>query len=94
PSANTVRLGSFQDLLKNSMYVENFQLIDSDDLNCPEPLIVKIRYRKQATPCRVEPTDNNRLKVTFLEPLSAIAAGQGAAFYIGDRVIGGGIIGE
>ncbi len=55
-------------------------------------LIVKIRYRNQATPCRVTVIDENRLNVELLEELSAIAPGQSAAFYRGDSVIGGGII--
>jgi len=34
----------------------------------------------------------NKMKVTFHQPVSAIAPGQSAVFYDGDDVIGGGFI--
>ena len=67
-------------------------------LTCPEEalaatgLIVRIRYRKQANHCTLALTTDGRLQVTLLEPLAAVAAGQAAVFYQGDRVVGGGII--
>jgi tRNA-specific 2-thiouridylase len=53
---------------------------------------VKIRYRKQANRCTVTLLPDNTLHVQLHEPLTAIAAGQAAAFYRGDVVLGGGII--
>ena len=54
--------------------------------------ITKIRYRKQAAPSIVSIIDSNTLKVNFIEPEWSIAPGQTAAFYIGERLIGGGYI--
>ena len=57
-----------------------------------DDVIVKIRYRKQANRCNVTLLPDNTLHVQLHEPLTAIAAGQAAAFYRNDVVLGGGII--
>jgi len=55
---------------------------------------VKIRYRSPATWATVTPIDRSvsRIGVVFDEPRHAIAPGQVAACYLGDRIIGGGWI--
>ena len=55
-------------------------------------VIVKIRYRKQENHCTVTVTPDNLLHVQLHEPLTAIAAGQAAAFYRDGLLLGGGII--
>ena len=55
-------------------------------------MIVKIRYRKQANRCTVTLQADGMLHVQLHEPLTAIAAGQAAAFYRANVVLGGGII--
>ncbi len=54
---------------------------------------VKIRSTAPAVPCRVE-VRGDRAAVAFATPQFAVAPGQFAAFYDGDRVLGGGWIGE
>jgi tRNA-specific 2-thiouridylase len=51
---------------------------------------VRIRHRGTKVPCMV--SDNDPCEVTFLEPALAVAPGQAAVFYDGDRVLGGGWI--
>lgn len=54
---------------------------------------VKIRYRSPATWATVTPLENgNRMNVVFDEARHAVAPGQVAACYLGDRIIGGGWI--
>ena len=53
---------------------------------------VKIRYRSQPAEARVELLPNRRFHVCFDEPCYAIAPGQAAVCYDGDRVLGGGWI--
>jgi len=52
---------------------------------------VQIRYRHRAAPARVTPTPRG-FDVHFVTPQRAIAPGQAAVVYRGDRVIGGGLL--
>lgn len=52
---------------------------------------VQVRYRHQAAPARVTPTDEG-FTVRFHAPQRAIAPGQAAVVYRGDQVIGGGVL--
>ena len=53
---------------------------------------VKIRYRSRPVPALVELLPGGRFHVCFDEPCHAIAPGQAAVCYDGDRVLGGGWI--
>lgn len=53
---------------------------------------VKIRYLHHATPATVEPLDDDRVRVVFDTPQSAVTPGQATVFYQQDRVLGGGWI--
>lgn len=53
---------------------------------------VKIRYRAQDRPARLEPVSPTRVAVHFGEPQRDIAPGQAAVFYQGEVCLGGGII--
>ena len=55
---------------------------------------VKIRYRHQAVAATVSPLGAGRARVDFDHPLEAVTPGQGAVFYRGDEVLGGGWIAD
>jgi len=64
-----------------------------------ENLKVKIRYKAEEIPCSISVTDNSclpagtaKFKIHLSLPVRAITLGQSAVFYLGDEVIGGGII--
>jgi tRNA-specific 2-thiouridylase len=53
-----------------------------------EVVHVRIRHRGGLVPCRVDgPVDQPQVR--FLEPARAVAPGQAAVFYAGERVLGG-----
>ena len=92
PSENKVVLGDLKSLEKMEMQLKDWNIINPSVLLGQEDVIVKIRYRKQANRCTVTLRPDNTLHVQLHEPLTAIAAGQAAAFYRDDVVLGGGII--
>lgn len=89
---NTVMLGTADDLKAEYMLVENAMITDMKELlECPN-LTVRIRYRSKPIPCQVLPLENGQMLVRFLSEASAIAPGQSAVFYDGQRVLGGAFI--
>ena len=52
----------------------------------------RIRYRHKAVPATVSPVGHDGAVVRFDQPQDAVTPGQGAVFYRGDEVIGGGWI--
>jgi len=64
------------------------QLSQTRTLSCS----VKIRYRQPDQACSIRQIDNKLLEVLFEEEQRAIAPGQFAVFYDGDRCLGGAVI--
>ena len=89
---NTVMLGTADDLKTEYMLVEDALLIDTDEVLQCEDLTVRIRYRSKPIPCQVLPLEDGKMLVRFLSEASAIAPGQSAVFYDGQRVLGGAFI--
>lgn len=89
---NRVVLGDLKSLERTEMHLKDWNIINPSLLLDRDDVIVKIRYRKQANRCRVTLLSDNTLRVVLHEPLTAVAAGQAAAFYRDDVVLGGGII--
>ncbi len=61
----------------------------------PQPgtkMLVQVRYRSPAHPCRVVACDGNSAELRFEEPARAVTPGQSSVFFDGERVIGGGRI--
>ncbi len=92
PEANKVILSDRKALEKTEMTLKEWNINNPTLLLDRDDVIVKIRYRKQANRCTVTLQPDNTLHVQLHEPLTAIAAGQAAAFYRDDVVLGGGII--
>ena len=89
---NTVMLGTADDLKTEYMLVEDAMIINQQELLSCENLTVRIRYRSKPIPCQVRPLENGQMLVRFLSEASAIAPGQSAVFYDGQRVLGGAFI--
>lgn len=92
PEENKVILSDLKALEKTEMSLKDWNITNPSLLLGKDDVIVKIRYRKQANRCTVTLQPDDTLHVQLHEPLTAIAAGQAAAFYRDDVVLGGGII--
>jgi tRNA-specific 2-thiouridylase len=59
-----------------------------------EPIAVRtrVRYRHQAAPSTLYPEGTREATIVFDRPQASITPGQGAVFYVGDEIIGGGFI--
>jgi tRNA-specific 2-thiouridylase len=88
--AGTVTVGSAADLLRSEMTVGDLVWWGEPR---PQKAHVQIRHRHPAAAARIEPSGDGRTAtVCFDEPERAVAPGQAAVFYAGDRVLGGGFI--
>lgn len=90
-AANTVTVGPERSLFARAMRVRsmNWQLKPREG-----SVLAKIRSRHVKAPARIVPEDGGRATVRFDEAQKAVAPGQAAVFYDGDRVVGGGWIEE
>jgi tRNA-specific 2-thiouridylase len=92
PERGTVVLGSRDECHARSMRVDSLNWIGFDVPSSGELRAdVQVRYRHAAVPASIA-VDGARAEVTFDEPQLAVAPGQGAAFYSGERLLGGGWI--
>jgi tRNA-specific 2-thiouridylase len=90
PTTATVVIGTRDDLLVDGFGVADVSFVAGGP---PEPgtVEVKVRYREEPAPARLEQTAQG-WNVRFPEPRTAAAPGQAAVFYRGDEVLGGGTI--
>jgi tRNA-specific 2-thiouridylase len=92
PASRRVTVGE-----EDCLWVEGFEARDINwiawsNLEKPIEATVKIRYRHEPAPARIEPMGPAEARVRFEAPQRAITPGQAAVFYRGDEVLGGGWI--
>jgi tRNA-specific 2-thiouridylase len=92
PENNRVVVGEDAALRTSVCEIENVNWISCEIPNAPLRAAVKIRHKHEAAAATVEALDSTRARVTFDAPQRAITPGQGAVFYSGDVVLGGGWI--
>jgi tRNA-specific 2-thiouridylase len=84
-----VRLGGLDDLRHSAARLHDAKF--ADDVALPVRAAVRVRYRHEGASATVL-RDERGVYVAFDEPVRAIARGQVAVAYAGDRVLGGGTI--
>jgi tRNA-specific 2-thiouridylase len=88
----TVTIGSNDELLRSTMVARDVNWVSWSGLAAPARAQVRIRNRHMPAAATLYPLDTNRVEVRFDEPQRAVTPGQGAVFYAGDLVAGGGWI--
>lgn len=88
---NRLVVGSREDLLVSECEVTEINWIGSPPKD-PVRAETRIRYRHTAAPSEVCPLGVDRARVRFDNRQSAVTPGQGAVFYSGEEVLGGGFI--
>jgi tRNA-specific 2-thiouridylase len=91
PVRNTVRVGGFDALLRYGCELQDVRYVAGSAPRDPFAASVKVRSHAPEAAANITP-DGGRAHVQFEEPQRALAPGQAAVFYEGDRVLGGGAI--
>jgi tRNA-specific 2-thiouridylase len=93
PAEQLVVVGRNEDLLRPRMTAKEVNWISIGGIQAPTRAQVKIRNKHLAADATLYPASSpNRLDVHFDEPQRAVTPGQGAVFYSGDLLLGGGWI--
>ena len=92
PKSRTVTVGSGDALLRTTLVARDVNWLSWPGLAAPCAPMLRIRNRHVPAAATLCPLDGGRVDVRFDEPQRAITPGQGAVFYAGDLVAGGGWI--
>jgi tRNA-specific 2-thiouridylase len=93
PASQRVIVGRNDDLLRARLAVKEVNWISIPPIVAPVRAEVRIRNKHVPAPATISPTaDQARVEVRFDEPQRAVTPGQGAVFYSGELVLGGGWI--
>ena len=88
---NSLIVGFKNETLSAACRVDSINWIQAKPPSA-RPIQTKLRYRHRAVASQLLPQGADRALVCFDQPQSAVTPGQGAVFYAGDEVLGGGII--
>lgn len=91
PATQRVVVGRNDELLRDRCHASGINWISIAGIDAPRRAQVKIRNKHSAAPATLLPAVD-RVEVVFDDPQRAVTPGQGAVFYDGDLVLGGGWI--
>jgi tRNA-specific 2-thiouridylase len=92
PEENIIVAGEEKDIKSKSLKIKDTNFITGSPPGKSFNAMVKIRYNFRETPAEIIISSNNTADIIFGRPQKAVTPGQSAVFYIGNTLIGGGII--
>lgn len=91
PDTNEVVVGTREMCHWRSLEADRRNFLVADEL-MPGRVEAQVRYRQQPEPATLTLLDGDRFRLDFDDPQFAVAAGQSAVIYQGERLLGGGVI--
>lgn len=88
---NTVTVGPEQSLYSSELTAKDWNWVTAPAEH-PFTASVKVRYRQQEQSAVVYPQEDGTVRIAFARVQRAVAPGQAAVLYDGERVLGGGTI--
>ena len=88
---NRLTVGAKKELLSSECKVVEINWIGKEP-TAPMDVHTRVRYRSKEAASRVFPQSESTAIVHFNTPQTAVTPGQGAVFYRGDEILGGGWI--
>jgi tRNA-specific 2-thiouridylase len=89
---NALVVGTATDLGQSELTASQVSYVSGETPPEPQRVTAKIRYRARESPALLTPLPGDRAALHFDHPLRDITPGQGAVFYQGKELVGGGII--
>jgi len=90
--SNVLVVGTQEELGFSELTAHDVNWLSGEMPSEPFHAQVKIRYSAKEVDAMVTPLEGNRVKIQFDAPVRDVTAGQAAVFYLGDLMVGGGII--
>ncbi|HEU4993482.1 MAG TPA: tRNA 2-thiouridine(34) synthase MnmA [Gemmatimonadaceae bacterium] len=93
PADRAIVIGPRAELLGRGLIAREVNwLVEHGDVASARAISVQVRHRAAPVSVTLIRDDGHEVELALEEPVAAIAPGQSAVFYDGDRVLGGGII--
>jgi tRNA-specific 2-thiouridylase len=89
---NQIIAGEKDELFSPEFIAKGVNWVAFDEPDEPVRAAVKVRYRHEPAQATIYALPENRARIVFDEPQSAITPGQATVFYNGEEVVGGGWI--
>ncbi len=91
---NALVVGSRRQLERRKLRATGVVFVSGQPPAGAMEVTAKIRYRAKAARATLTPVSQGEVNLRFFKPQPAVTPGQGVVFYVGERVLGGGIIEE
>ena len=92
PATNRIQIGPEDELYCEGLTAGEINVIHPALLSGSMELDIRYRYRSRKIRGVIEPSQDQKMVVTFKDPQRAVSCGQSIVFYQEDQVLGGGII--
>lgn len=92
PASNEVVLGTGEDVFTRQLTADTLNCMAVDHFETGQRVTAKIRYNHEGSPAVITDLTEDKMILTFDEPVRAVTPGQAVVLYDKENVLGGGTI--